>query len=275
MPRILLVEDNEMNRDMLSRRLVRRGYDVVVAVDGSEGVRRAHDTRPDLVLMDMSLPVIDGWDATKMLKAAPETSNIPVVGLSAHAMAADEAQARAAGCDDFETKPVELERLLGKIEALLARGRQLTNGAAQHREMQLAAATIADLAAIRAFIADAAAAVGLPTSVTEALVLAADEVSTNIVQHGYASACGPITIGFDTTSHSATLVIADHGTTFAPNHAPQPLMNASWDDRPIGGLGWHLVRSVVDELHYSTDAGGENRLTLIKYLSEKRQGVAE
>jgi CheY-like chemotaxis protein len=122
MATILLVEDNEMNRDMLSRRLERRGYDVIVAVDGEDGVARAAADRPDLVVMDMSLPGIDGWEATRQLKAAPETSAIPVLALTAHAMAGDREQAFEAGCDDFDTKPVDLPRLLEKIAALLAGG---------------------------------------------------------------------------------------------------------------------------------------------------------
>lgn len=119
MPKILLVEDNEMNRDMLSRRLERKGYQVVLAVDGLEGVEAALAQAPDLVLMDMSLPVLDGWEATRRLKAAPATRHIPVIALTAHAMSSDRARALEAGCDDYDTKPVELPRLLEKIEALL------------------------------------------------------------------------------------------------------------------------------------------------------------
>ncbi|MGA1236843.1 MAG: response regulator [Limisphaerales bacterium] len=121
MAKILLVEDNEMNRDMLSRRLVRRGYEVIVAEDGAAGVEAVRLHRPDLVLMDMSLPVMDGWEATRQLKASDETRGVPVVALTAHAMAGDEQKAREAGCDGYETKPVELTRLLAKIEALLAK----------------------------------------------------------------------------------------------------------------------------------------------------------
>jgi CheY-like chemotaxis protein len=119
MPRILLVEDNEMNRDMLSRRLERRGYTVVCAIDGQQGLDLALQEKPDLILMDMSLPVLDGWEATRRLKADGSLRAIPVIALTAHAMATDEEQARAAGCDDFDTKPVELPRLLRKIEMLL------------------------------------------------------------------------------------------------------------------------------------------------------------
>ena len=121
MPKILLVEDNEMNRDMLSRRLERRGYEVVIAVDGAEGVDKAGTEAPALILMDMSLPGVDGWDATRRIKAAPATRAIPVIALTAHAMSGDREKAVEAGCDDFDTKPVDLARLLGKIEALLAR----------------------------------------------------------------------------------------------------------------------------------------------------------
>jgi two-component system cell cycle response regulator DivK len=121
MPRILLVEDNEMNRDMLSRRLERRGYSVLCALDGQQGIDTAIREKPDLILMDMSLPVVDGWEATRRLKADPAVRGIPVIALTAHAMASDEQQAREAGCDDFDTKPVELARLLQKIEGLLGR----------------------------------------------------------------------------------------------------------------------------------------------------------
>ncbi len=117
--KILLVEDNEMNRDMLSRRLVRKGYDIVMAVDGQQALDMAAGESPDLILMDMSLPVIDGWETTRRVKANPQTQAIPVIALTAHAMVEDKDKAIAAGCDDFDTKPVDIQRLLGKIEALL------------------------------------------------------------------------------------------------------------------------------------------------------------
>lgn len=119
MAKILLVEDNEMNRDMLARRLERKGYQVVVAVDGDSGVLMCQSEVPDLILMDMSLPVVDGWEATRRLKASPDTRSIPIIALTAHAMSGDRARAIDAGCDDYDTKPVELPRLLGKIESLL------------------------------------------------------------------------------------------------------------------------------------------------------------
>ncbi|XOV69840.1 MAG: response regulator [Verrucomicrobiota bacterium] len=120
MPKILLVEDNEMNRDMLSRRLQRREFEVAIAVDGKEGIDMASNEKPDLILMDMSLPEIDGWEATRQLKADERTRNIPIIALTAHAMESDEAKAREAGCGDFDTKPVDLKRLLEKIQNLLS-----------------------------------------------------------------------------------------------------------------------------------------------------------
>ncbi len=122
MAKILLVEDNEMNWDMLSRRLGRRGYEVVVAVDGQQGVTMSRSEMPDLILMDMSLPIIDGWEATRQIKAAPETRDIPVIALTAHAMVGDREKAIEAGCDDYDTKPIEFKRLLDKIETALTQG---------------------------------------------------------------------------------------------------------------------------------------------------------
>jgi two-component system, cell cycle response regulator DivK len=120
MPKVLLVEDNEMNRDMLSRRLIRRGFEVIFAADGQQGVDLAKSQRPDIILMDMSLPVIDGWEATRRVKSDDATRAVPVIGLTAHAMSGDREKAMEAGCDDYDTKPVELERLIGKMEKLLS-----------------------------------------------------------------------------------------------------------------------------------------------------------
>ena len=119
MAKILLVEDNELNRDMLSRRLIRKGHDIVMAFDGEEGVQAASDQKPDLILMDMSLPVIDGWEATRRVRANPDTKDIPIIALTAHAMQEDKDRAMEAGCNDFDTKPVDLNRLLGKMDTLL------------------------------------------------------------------------------------------------------------------------------------------------------------
>lgn len=116
---ILVVEDNEMNRDMLSRRLRRKGFEVILAVDGAEGVAKAQSESPDLILMDMSLPVLDGWEATRQIKACEASHSIPVIALTAHAMAGDREKALQAGCDDYDTKPVQFKRLLSKIESVL------------------------------------------------------------------------------------------------------------------------------------------------------------
>ncbi len=124
MPKILLVEDNELNRDMLSRRLERRGFEIVMAVDGAQGVAMAQSEKPALILMDMSLPIMDGWTATRTLKADSATSAIPVIGLTAHAMSGDREKCLEAGCDDYDVKPVELTRLLEKITTLLAKSAQ-------------------------------------------------------------------------------------------------------------------------------------------------------
>lgn len=128
MTRILIVEDNEMNRDMLSRRLERKGYSISMAVDGGAGVDKAIAEKPDLILMDMSLPVLDGWEATRRVKAHPDTLHIPVIALTAHAMAGDRDKTIEAGCDDYDTKPIDLARLLSKIDAQMARVKAVPNG---------------------------------------------------------------------------------------------------------------------------------------------------
>lgn len=119
MAKVLLIEDNEMNRDMLSRRLIKRGYAVVMAIDGQQGIDMAVSEKPDIILLDMSLPVVDGWEAAKQMKANPASAAVPLIALTAHAMASDRERAISAGCDDFDTKPVELPRLLAKMETLL------------------------------------------------------------------------------------------------------------------------------------------------------------
>lgn len=127
MTTILIVEDNEMNRDMLSRRLEKKGFQILLAIDGQAGIDAAAARKPDLILMDLSLPVVDGWEATERLKADVALRQIPVIALSAHAMATDREKAMGAGCDDFDTKPIDMPRLMGKIEALLTRGEEGTS----------------------------------------------------------------------------------------------------------------------------------------------------
>ena len=119
MPKLLLVEDNEVNRDMLSRRLIRHSFEIEIAIDGAQGLAMAQSSAPDLILMDMSLPIIDGWEATRRLKASATTRQIPIIALTAHAMGGDRERCLAAGCDEYDTKPIEFSRLLAKIQALL------------------------------------------------------------------------------------------------------------------------------------------------------------
>jgi CheY-like chemotaxis protein len=126
MPRILLVEDNEMNRDMLSRRLIRRGYEVILATNGQEALALAKSSSPDLILMDMSLPTLDGWETTRRIKSSVSMAAIPIIALTAHAMSGDKEQALAVGCDDYDTKPIEFEGLLEKIARQLERARKTT-----------------------------------------------------------------------------------------------------------------------------------------------------
>src|SRR5271170_6741729 len=134
MTKVLLVEDNEMNRDMLSRRLIRRGFEVVFAVNGQQGVDLARSEKPDIILMDMSLPVMDGWEATRCVKADAATHSVPVIGLTAHAMSGDREKAIEAGCDDYDIKPIEFDRLIGKMERLLSAAKGLAPPAAAKEE---------------------------------------------------------------------------------------------------------------------------------------------
>lgn len=257
---ILLVEDNEMNRDMLSRRLKRRGYDVAIAVDGQEALAAVKVSRPDLVLMDMSLPVLDGWEATRRLKADAMTRTLPVIALTAHAMEGDRAKALAAGADDFDTKPVDLPRLLGKIEALLATAR----GEASTIERLALAEHVAELTS---FARAQCHAAGASNDECESVRLAVDEACTNIVQHGYpADVPGPIRLSVQADGAQVTIVISDDAPVFDPAGTPPPDRLSGWRERRVGGLGWHFVRSMMDEVHHEEGPEGGNVLTLIKRL---------
>jgi two-component system, cell cycle response regulator DivK len=257
MPKLLIVEDNEMNRDMLSRRLTRRGYEVVLAADGAEGVAKAGTEGPDLILMDMSLPVLDGWEATRRIKAAAGTRGIPVIALTAHAMAGDEARARAAGCDDFDTKPVDLARLVGKIERWLA-----------PLEISLPARP-ESLAPLLAFVERACEGAGVDGEAAFALRLAAEEVCSNVIEHGYAGRePGPLRLRFRREPDAVVLVVEDRAREFDPATAPAADLESGWEERQIGGLGWHLVRRTMDEVRHEPLSGGGNRLTLVKRLPD-------
>lgn len=264
MSRILLVEDNALSRDMLSRRLAKKGYDVVIAEDGAQAVSQALAERPDLVLMDLALPVLDGWEATRRIKAEPRTAAIPVIGLSAHAMTEDAQRAREAGCDDFDTKPVDFARLLEKIERLV--GAPPAGG-----EVSIAARA-ENLAAIRAFVQDACRRAGAEPRAAFDLKLAVDEACANIIEHGYAGRTdGMIAIAWESDGEKIRFALADRGRGFSPDALPPADTTSGWEQRPIGGLGWHLIRQSVDDVDYRPDPDGGNRLVLVKRLRSAAQ----
>jgi CheY-like chemotaxis protein/anti-sigma regulatory factor (Ser/Thr protein kinase) len=261
--RLLLVDDNALDRDMLSRRLARRGFDVQLAADGGDALERAQWDTPDLVVLDTSLPVLDGFAVTRRLKADARTGTVPVLILTAHALLTDRERALAAGCDDFDTKPVELPRLLGKIDALLA-----ASPPRLERTLALSPLALDHLSEIRAFLTMALQELGVAGAV-DALVLAVDEVCTNLVQHAeIGTAPGPTRVTVRRAGSNAILTIEDRGQPFHPAEIPAPELTAEWQDRPIGGLGWFLVQQMVDEVHYRSTTetdGPRNRLVLIKY----------
>jgi len=260
---ILLVEDNEMNRDMLSRRLEKRGYRVVTASDGAEAVARARAAVPDLVLMDMGLPVLDGWEATRQLRADPATRRVPVIGLSAHAMSADRDRAFAAGADDFDTKPVDFAQLVAKIEALLARAVPAAAATAIERPARLE-----ELPALLAFLRARLEEAGAGDAVWQALRLAVDEACSNIIVHGYRGATGVIRLAVTVRDGQAVATVTDEAPPFDPALVPPPDLDSPWAERREGGLGWHLIRSVVDEVRHRTAGERGNVLTLVKRLKE-------
>jgi CheY-like chemotaxis protein/anti-sigma regulatory factor (Ser/Thr protein kinase) len=256
---ILLVEDNEMNRDMLSRRLEKRGYRVLTAGDGAEAVERARAAGPDLILMDMGLPVLDGWEATRQIRADPATRRVPVIGLSAHALPADRDRALAAGADDFDTKPVDFAQLLAKIEALL-RQRPAPATASIERPGRLE-----DVPALLEFLRSRLAEAGAGDAVWQALRLAVDEACTNVIVHGYRGAVGAIRLAVAVGDGQAIVTLTDDAPPFDPEAVPPPDLHSPWAVRREGGLGWHLIRSVVDDVRHRAGPRG-NELILVKRL---------
>ena len=293
MARLLLVEDNEVNREMLSRRLVRHGFEVLVAVDGLQGVAMATSTKPDLVLMDMSLPGIDGWEATRRIKADPATRGLPVIALTAHAMSDDRAKALAAGCDEFDTKPVDLPRLLGKVQALLGGGAaaraddhsKVTTGAsgltaavatsvhasprppvAHSAEITLPAVT-ASLPGFKTELAHFCAQADISAAVHQDLQVVLDELCANVIAHAYPPGQpGPLRMALRLLPEALEVTLADQGQPFNPLANPAPDLSLPWQDRPIGGLGIHLVQTLTDQQAYSHSAADGNRLTLVRHL---------
>jgi two-component system, cell cycle response regulator DivK len=263
--RVLLVEDNELNRKMLHRRLARLGYEVVLAADGEEGVAQARSLpRPDVILMDMSLPVLDGWAATRELKADPETRSIPVIALTAHAMAGDRERALAAGCDDFETKPIDLDRVVAKMESAVAPRPAAPPGGAGLEIVR--EAKVENLPAMMSFVTDICRLHRADDETLNALKLAVEEVFINIVRHGYPDAPGPVTLRIAPEGDGWSVTVRDQGVPFDPALAPPPDLKSGWRDRPLGGLGWHLVRELMDEVRHERGEAGGNVLTLIKRL---------
>ncbi len=229
MPKILLVEDNEMNREMLSRRLARKGFDLAIAVDGLQGVAMATSESPDLILMDMSLPGIDGWEATRRIKADAATKAIPVVALTAHAMSDDRAKALAAGCDDFDTKPVDLARLLGKMEALL-QGSLVPGSVSAPDSIATSLVTVASItlpaahASLPGFKTELehfCMQTSVGAGVQHDLQVVLDEVCANVFKHAYPpEQVGPLRLDMrldrSTTPPTLDLVFSDQGRPFNP-----------------------------------------------------------
>jgi CheY-like chemotaxis protein len=291
MPRILLVEDNEMNREMLSRRLVRKGFEVVIAVDGLEGVAMAGAEKPDLILMDMSLPGIDGWEATRRIKADAATRAIPVIALTAHAMSDDRAKALAAGCDEFDTKPVDLARLLDKMGSLLgaAAGPAAANApstvavpappAPQAATLTLPAVH-ASLPGFKTELEHFCMQAGVAAGVQEDLQVVLDEVCANVFKHAYPPGQPGmlrLDMRLDTgcdggpdrsrTLQALEVTFSDQGRPFDPLAKPAPDLSQTWEERPLGGLGIHLVQTLTDRQSYLYTEADGNRLTLVKRLA--------
>jgi CheY-like chemotaxis protein len=272
MPKLLLVEDNELNREMLSRRLVRKGFEVVIAVDGLQGVALAASEQPDLVLMDMSLPGIDGWEATRRLKADAVTRAMPVIALTAQAMSDDRAKALAAGCDEFDTKPVDLARLLGKINALLQA--PAASGAAPLAMDMTLPAALHSLAALQAALEAFCAKAGVAREVRDDLQVVLDEVCANIFEHAYPpEKPGTVRVQLRQTGADAAqrasgleLVVTDQGAPFNPLTVPEPDVTLAIEDRPAGGLGIHLVRQLTHSQRYRHSPTEGNCLTLFRRL---------
>jgi CheY-like chemotaxis protein len=276
MRRLLLVEDNEMNRDMLTRRLERRGYQVGVALDGAEAIAKARSDSPHLILMDMSLPVVDGWEAARRLKMDDATRRIPVIALTAHAMAGDREKALAAGCDDFDTKPIDLQRLLEKIEYQLGRSHGAEAVAAQvHVPLTLTClASLQNLPALNALAGTACSRARAGEEDALAVRLAVEEVFSNIVHHGYPPGQpGPVTVAFVVEPGGLRITIEDEAAPFDPLQAPMPDLEADAHTRAIGGLGWHLVFRLMDEVKHEVSGLRGNRLVLVKRITDNSRST--
>jgi two-component system cell cycle response regulator DivK len=261
-PRVLLVEDDALNREALSRILERRGYELLVAVDGAAGVQLAREGHPDLVLLDLSLPIMDGWEVARRLRSDDRTRGLPVIALSAHALRGDRETALAAGADEFEPKPVDVARLVGKMDALL--GAQ-TPPAALTRP-----AVREHLAELVAFAVEAARAVGAGDETRHAVRLAVEEACLNVMTHGYAGRpAGPVSVAVERRDDTLLVRIADEAPLFDPARAPRPRLDAPLEERGPGGLGWYLARDVMDEVRHEPAHPVGNVVTMIKRLGSR------
>jgi two-component system, cell cycle response regulator DivK len=271
--KILLVEDDALSREALSRILERRGYELLIAVDGQEGVQLARERSPDLVLLDLSLPVMDGWEVTRRLRADALTRALPVIALSAHALRGDRETALAAGADEFEPKPVDPARLAAKMDALL-RERPPAAAAPPPAPAALSRpATLEHLGELVAFAVDAARAVGACDEVWHAVRLAVEEVCLNVMTHGYAGgAGGPLHVAVERRDDALVVRIADEAPPFDPTRVPQPRLDAPLEEREPGGLGWHLVRAMMDEVRHEPAYPVGNVVTLVKRLGDRPAG---
>jgi len=276
MPHLLLVEDNELNRDMLTRRLERKGYRVRVAVDGLHALQQVQAERPDLILMDLSLPGIDGWEATRRLKADAATNAIPVIALTAHAMSGDRSRALEAGCDDFDTKPVELPRLLGKIEAQLV-GRAAATaspaGSAPLRVERTLQARLERLPLVHDLVDEFTRRSALAPALAHDLRLVVEEACVNVMHYAYAGQPPgdlTVTIELDDTVRPVALrvTVQDAGQPFDPLGVPVPDTAAPAEQRPVGGLGVLLMRRLTDMQLHRHDPVNGNVLNLVKFLHD-------
>ena len=257
---ILLVEDDPPGREALARFLVRRGHTVLFAADGAEAVQAVRERQPDLVVLDLSLPVMDGWEVARRLRADAFTRAVPILALSAHALPGDRASALEAGADDFEPKPVDVPRLLAKLDGLLQARRRAPSALERP-------GTREHLAELVAFVLDRARAAGAPVETLHLVRLAVEEVCLNVMIHGYARGpAGPLRVAVERRCDTLLIVVADEAPPFDPATAPPPRLDASLDERTPGGLGWHLVRSVMDEVRYERAGPVGNVVTLVKRL---------
>ena len=271
-PRILLVEDDPPNREVLTHLLERRGYEVVSAMDGAEGMQRARQVRPDLILLDLSLPIMDACEVTRRLRSDALTRALPVIALSAHGLRGDRETALAAGADEFEPKPVDVSRLTAKMDALLHARPAAPLAPASPAELTRPA-TLEHLGELVAFAVAFAQAEGAGHEVQQAVRLAVEEVCLNVMTHGYTGgACGPVRVAVERRDDALVVRVADEAPLFDPALVPRPRLDVPLEERASGGLGWHLVRSMMDQVSHEPAGPVGNVVTLVKRLRTRPAG---